>query len=86
MEKMYKTEKKAVALKYPEGCIAPIITAKGNGIIAEKILSEAKKNNILITEDNAIINMLDSCSPGEIIPENAWEVIAVLFSFILEEK
>ncbi|MBW2184765.1 MAG: EscU/YscU/HrcU family type III secretion system export apparatus switch protein [Deltaproteobacteria bacterium] len=44
-EKGKKTLKKAVSLKYePPKHEAPIVTAKGQGIIAEKIIEIAKKH------------------------------------------
>ncbi len=81
-----RTHKIAVALKYPEDCIAPIITAKGKGLVAERIVAEAEKNKVYITENTEVVNMLDSFEAGSLIPEEAWEAVAVIFSFILEDK
>lgn len=78
--------KKAVVLKYPEGCLAPIITAKGTGIVAQKIIEEAEKQNVFITENMELVNLLDSCDTGTLIPEETWETVAIIFSFILGEK
>lgn len=78
--------KKAVVLKYPEGCLAPIITAKGTGIVAQKIIEEAEKQNVFITENMELVNLLDSCNTGTLIPEETWEAVAIIFSFILGEK
>ena len=78
--------KKAVVLKYPEGCLAPIITAKGTGIVAQKIIEEAEKQNVFITENIELVNLLDSCDTGTLIPEETWEAVAIIFSFILDEK
>jgi len=77
--------KKAIALKYPEGAEAPIITAKGSGFIADKILEAAKEKEIPIKEDVNIINLLDSQQAGSLVPEEAWDALAVLFAFILNE-
>lgn len=78
--------KKAVVLKYPEGCLAPIITAKGTGIVAQKIIEEAEKQNVFITENLELVNLLDSCDTGTLIPEETWETVAIIFSFILGEQ
>ena len=78
--------KKAVVLKYPEGCLAPIITAKGTGIVAQKIIEEAEKQNVFITENMELVNLLDSCDTGTLIPEETWETVAIIFSFILGEQ
>ena len=79
-------EKKALALKYPDGVEAPFITAKGSDYLAEKILEAAKENKIPVKEDQNIINLLDSQEPGSMIPENAWEAVAILFAFIMKDS
>lgn len=78
--------KKAVALKYPENSPAPFITAKGKGELAEKILAEAKKNDIEIREDLELVEMLSAQEIGNYVQEETWEALAVIFSFILEKK
>ncbi|MCR4580458.1 MAG: EscU/YscU/HrcU family type III secretion system export apparatus switch protein [Treponema sp.] len=74
---------KAVALKYPEGVEAPIIVAKGIGKSAEKIITEAKKNDILIKEDTVLVDMLGLQNVGDIVPEETWDILAELFAFII---
>ena len=75
---------KAVALKYPEGAVAPFITAKGKGKLAEKIVEVAKDENIKIEENVEIIDFLTACDVGQSVPEETWEVLAQIFSFILK--
>lgn len=77
-------EKLAVALKYPKNAYAPFITAKGKGELAEKIIQEAKKNNIKIEENMPLVNILSMQEVGECVPEQTWEVLAEIFSFILQ--
>jgi len=77
--------KKAIALKYPEGAQAPIITAKASGYMADKIIEAARENQIPIKEDLNIINLLDSQETGSQVPEEAWEALAIIFAFILSE-
>ena len=81
-----ETQKKALALKYPDGAEAPFITAKGSGYLAEKILEAAKENKVPVMEDQNIINLLDSQEPGSMVPENAWEALAILFAFIMKDS
>lgn len=82
---MKKQIKKAVALKYPKGVEAPIIVAKGTGQSAEKIISIAKENDILIKEDTVLVDMLGLQSLGDIVPEETWSALAGIFSFILSK-
>lgn len=81
-----KDEKKAVALKYPQGAVAPIVMAKGNGKIAEKIVEEAQKNNVYVEENLELVNLLGVQEIGDVVPEQAWQALAAIFAFILEEK
>ncbi len=78
--------KRAVALKYPEGVEAPLIVAKGQGRIAEKIISEAKENDIPIEENEALVDLLGLSEVGSLVPESAWRSLAVIFSFILSDR
>lgn len=79
-------KKKAVALKYIEGTEAPMILAKGEGHQAEIMLEEAEKKGIPVTEDKVLVDMLGLSAAGDIVPENTWQALAVIFSFILSEK
>lgn len=78
--------RKAIALKYIEGTEAPVILAKGEGRKAELMLSEAEKNGIPVTEDKLLVDMLGIASAGDIVPENTWQALAVIFSYILDDK
>lgn len=80
------TEKKAIALKYPEGVDAPIVLAKGSGSLAQKIIDEAKKKEVLIKEDTLLVEMLGLSNVGEVVPESIWKILAQIFAFIMERK
>ena len=80
------SKRKAVALKYIEGTEAPVILAKGEGRAAKLMLEEAEKQGIPVTEDKVLVDMLGLSSAGDIVPENTWQALAVIFSFILSEK
>ena len=79
-------KRKAVALKYIEGTEAPVILAKGEGRKADFMLEEAGKNGIPVTEDKVLVDMLGLASAGDTVPENTWQALAVIFSFILSDK
>ena len=80
------SKKKAVALKYVEGTEAPVVLAKGQGRTAERMLEEAEKNGIPVTEYKVLVDMLGLSSAGDLVPENTWQALAVIFSFILSQK
>ena len=81
-----KAKLKAIALKYPEGVEAPVIMAKGQGRTAQIMLEEAEKHSIPVEEDKVLVDMLGLSSVGDLVPENTWKALAVIFSYILEEK
>lgn len=76
---------KAVALKYPKNAAAPFICASGKGEIAKSILDIAQKNNIPIVENSDLTDILTLQEIGTIIPEETWELIANIFSYIIEQ-
>ena len=80
------SKRKAVALKYIEGTEAPVILAKGQGRTADLMLEEAEKQGIPVTQDKILVDMLGLSSAGDIVPENTWQALAVIFSFILSQN
>ena len=79
-------QQKAVALKYPEGAEAPFVIAKGNGLLAKRILEEARENDIKIEENTPLVEFLSEIQVGSLVPPQAWEVLAQIFSVILQEE
>ena len=76
--------KKAVALKYPQGAEAPFVVAKGNGTLAKIILEEARKNDIKIEENTPLVEFLSQVTVGSLVPPETWEILAQIFSVIIE--
>lgn len=78
-----KVFKKAVSLKYePLRQEAPIVTAKGQGLIAEKIIALAKKHHIPIKDDPDLVEIISQLELGEQIPPAVYQVISEIFAFI----
>jgi len=78
-----KLFKKAVALKYePPRHEAPIVTAKGQGLVAEKIIEVAKKKHIPIKDDPDLVQILSQLELGDQIPSSVYQVVAEIFAFI----
>ena len=75
---------KAIALEYDPNDIAPKLLAKGAGIIAEKILENAKNADIPIYKDPALVEELTRLDLGGNIPPELYEVVAQILVFISE--
>jgi flagellar biosynthesis protein len=69
------TRKRAAALRY-EGTGSPRVTAAGKGLIAEKILEEARKAGVPIREDKALAEALSGLELGREVPEDLWVAVA----------
>ena len=74
--------KKAVALKYNRGKdAAPKVTAKGTGLIAEKILEIAEKEGIPVTEDPDLVTALARLDFYDEIPPELYKAVAEILAF-----
>lgn len=75
--------KKAVALKYePELRTAPVVTAKGQGVMAEQILRRAQENGIPIQEDASLVEVLSKLDLEQEIPPELYQLVAEVLSFV----
>lgn len=71
---------KVVALRY-EGVGAPRVTAKGEGLVAEKILELAKEHHIPLHEDPNLIAVLAKLELGDEIPVALYRAVAEVIAF-----
>ena len=71
---------KAVALKYDYRS-APTVTAKGSGLLADKIMQVAKENDVLLHQSPELVEMLSTLDLGEEIPEALYLAIAEIIAF-----
>ncbi len=76
--------KRAVALSYNEQHIAPVVVAKGEGMVAERIIERAKQYDVPIYEDQTLATMLGQLQLNETIPEELYKVVAEVFAFIYQ--
>ena len=75
-------DKTAVALAYEPGDEAPKILATGKGHMAERIIEEAKKNDVPFYKDDKLAKTLASLEIGEAIPPELYEVVAEILVFV----
>ena len=76
----YKPVRKAIALEYGKNPV-PVLTAKGEDVMAEAIIAEAKKQGIHITEDPQLVALLGTLDLNAEIPENLYVAVAVILSW-----
>ncbi len=79
--------RKVAALKY-DGKNTPKIVAKGDGELAQKIVSLAKENDVHIHYDPLLIDVLSRLELDEEIPETLFLAVAkiIAFAYYLQGK
>jgi flagellar biosynthesis protein len=78
-----KPAKRAVALRYvPPQDRAPKVTAKGSGLLAQKIIELAREHGIPIKEDPVLIQILSQLDFYQEIPPSIYVVIAEVLAFV----
>jgi flagellar biosynthesis protein len=79
--KHYKPQRRAVALEYGQRS-APVMTAKGQGELAELIIEEAKKQGVFIAEDPQLVGLLCQLELNDEIPESLYVAVSVILSWV----
>ena len=73
----------AVALAYERGqSEAPIVSARGEGYMAEQILALARKHGVEVREDKDLVTLLSTLEIGEVIPVEAYAAVAEILSYL----
>lgn len=72
----------AVALEY-DGQGAPRVTAKGHGVVAEKIIETAREHDIAIEQNAALAQALSTVELEDSIPEELYLATAQVIAFVL---
>jgi flagellar biosynthesis protein len=84
-KKDFKRPKSAVSLRYNSTSdLAPKVTAKGKGSIAENIVTLAKEHNIPIKEDPDLVEVLSQVEVNQDIPPAVYHVVAELLAFVYQ--
>ncbi|NLK97044.1 EscU/YscU/HrcU family type III secretion system export apparatus switch protein [Defluviitalea saccharophila] len=88
---MKKEVKKAAAIHYEKGSMAPKVLAKGKGIIAENLINKAIEEDVPVYENPELVNLLTQLNIGDFIPPELYEVVAEILVFVgnldeLQEK
>jgi flagellar biosynthesis protein len=78
-----QSRRAAVALQYNAATeSAPIITAKGHGVVAEKIMTLAREHGVPLRQDPDLVQVLSQLDLRQEIPPSLYQVVAELLAFI----
>jgi flagellar biosynthesis protein len=73
--------KEAIALEYGKNS-APVVTAKGDAELAQKILDEAQKHGVYVAEDPQLLALLSRIDIDKEIPPELFTAVAVILSWV----
>ncbi|MGE5174256.1 MAG: EscU/YscU/HrcU family type III secretion system export apparatus switch protein [Betaproteobacteria bacterium] len=80
---MKDNQERAAAFKYREGVDpVPTVVAKGQGPVAKKIISLARKNGVPVHEDRNLIEILSTIDLYEEIPTELYKAVAEILAYI----
>jgi flagellar biosynthesis protein len=72
----------AVALSYREGLHAPKVVAKGYGLMAERIVAQARGAGVFCHDSPELVNLLMQVDLDEHIPEQLYRAVAEVLAFV----
>lgn len=78
-----RTRKKAVAVAY-DHIGAPRVIAKGNGLIAERMVEIAEEKNIPIQKNETLMEALMQIELTKEIPPELYQAVAEVLAFIFK--
>jgi flagellar biosynthesis protein len=73
--------RQAVALAYGANP-TPIVTAKGDEELADRILQEAREHGVLIAQDPQLLQLLSKVEVDHEIPQELYTAVAVVLSWV----
>ncbi len=73
---------RAVALAYREGSAAPRVVAKGQGLLAERIIEKAKEAGVFVHDSPEMVALLMQVDLDSHIPPQLYRAVAELLAFI----
>lgn len=72
-----------MALEYVPGTHrAPVVSAKGEGLLADRIIALAEQHGIPVRRDPDLVRVLAKLDLDQAIPPELYAVIAEIFAFV----
>lgn len=74
----------AVALAYEAGDMAPRVVAKGQGLLAERIIALAGEHDVYVHESPALLGLLMQVNLDDHIPPQLYQAIAEILAWLYQ--
>ncbi len=69
-------ERRAAALSYKQGYYAPVVVARGTGVVAEAIIACAHEAGVYVHESPELVKMLMQVDCDQYIPPELYRAVA----------
>lgn len=69
-------ERRAAALSYKQGYYAPVVVARGKGVVAEAIIACAHEAGIYVHESPELVKLLMQVDNDQFIPPELYRAVA----------
>ena len=74
----------AVALSHADKARAPVVVAKGYGVVAESIMREARQNGLYVHASAGLVKLLMQVDLDQQIPPQLYRAVAEVMAWIHE--
>ncbi|MDA8114434.1 MAG: EscU/YscU/HrcU family type III secretion system export apparatus switch protein [Acidithiobacillus ferrooxidans] len=72
----------AVALRYSGKDSAPIVVAKGRGLVAEQIIAKAHEAGVFVHESKELVSLLMQVDLDQQIPPQLYQAVAEVLAWV----
>ena len=72
----------AVALRYADGDLAPVVVAKGRGPVADEIIRRARAAGLFVHESRELVSLLMQVDLDARIPPSLYLAVAELLAWV----
>jgi flagellar biosynthesis protein len=76
MQRRSDHERRAAALSYKQGYYAPVVVARGKGVIAEAIIACAREAGVYVHESPDLVRLLLQVDNDQFIPPELYRAVA----------
>lgn len=69
-------DRRAAALSYKQGYYAPVVVARGKGVVAEAIIACAREAGVYVHESPDLVRLLMQVDSDQFIPPELYRAVA----------
>ncbi len=69
-------ERRAAAISYKQGYYAPVVIARGKGVVAEAIIACARDAGVYVHESPELVSLLMQVDSDQFIPPELYRAVA----------